>query len=605
MGGLSVSNLVDVTVNINVPGASGRSFGTLCIAGDSNTINGLQRIRSYANLDGVGVDFSIGSPEYQAAELYFGQNPSPSSLMIGRWLAGATAALNDGGFLSPLQQTLSNWTTISSGGFIIHIDGVTVTLTGLDFTAVTNLNGVASVITAALSGGQTCTWNGFNFVITSGTTGAGAQATGTITFGAAGTANDTVTVNGTLITLVSGTPSGSQVKIGSTAAQTAANLQTFLQNSVDTNISAATYSTTLGVITVTYKLVGTAGNSFSLVKSSTAITLSGAVLAGGTVASSVGFATAGTGTDISAQLALTSALSQALVPGYAAETPAACAAALAAISTAWYGLMFASVNTITDNQNLAVSNFIEATGSGISRVFGVTTQEANALSSLSTTDLAYLMDHAGYNRSFCQYSSYTPYAVASFFGRAFTVDFSGNNTTINLMWKQEPGVTPETLTQSQALALKAKNCNVLAEYVNNTSIIQYGGMSSGFFFDVIQGTDWGKDAIQTACYNVLYTSPTKVPQTDAGVNQLTNAIAGVSQQAVTNGLVAPGTWNAAGFGSLTQGQYLKLGYYIYAQPIALQSEADRVTRNCPPITVAWQLAGGIQLVLNLLVNVNQ
>lgn len=604
MGGLSVSNLVNVTVNLTTPGALGLSFGTLCIAGDSNVISGLERIRSYANLDGVGIDFGLDTPEYQAAELYFSQSPTPESLMIGRWLSAAASAINDGGILSPTNQVLSNWTSISNGGLVILIDGVTKTLTGLDFTAATNLNGVASVITTALGGAGTCLWNGSFFAITSSTTGAGSAAAGTITFGSAGTDSDTLTLNGTAITFVTGTPSGSEVKIGGSAAATAANLQLFLQASTDAQIALCTYSTVLGVVTATYKTVGTGGNAFTLAKSSTAITLSASTLSGGAVPSSVGYATAGSGTDISAQLKLTASTAQTLVPGYASETPAQSAAQLAAISTAWYGIMFASTVSITDNQNLAVCDFIEATGSGIARVFGVTSQDTNALSALSTSDLPYLIKAAGYDRSFTQYSSFTPFAVASFLGRAFTVDFNGNNTTIDLMWKQEPGVTAETLTLNQALALKNKNCNVFVSYVNDTAILQYGTMGSGNFFDTRQGCDWLQNAIQTACYNVLYTSSTKVPQTEAGVNQLTNAIAGVCAQAVANGLCAPGNWNAGGFGSLQSGQYLKLGYYIYSQPIALQSESDRAARKAPPIQVALKLAGAIQTV-NVLVQVNQ
>jgi hypothetical protein len=102
---------------------------------------------------------------------------------------------------------------------------------------------------------------------------------------------------------------------------------------------------------------------------------------------------------------------------------------------------------------------------------------------------------------------------------------------------------------------------------------------------------------------VNYTSTTKVPQTDSGQNQYVNAISQVSDQAVTNGFAAPGIWNAPGFGQLAQGQYLKYGYYIYAQPIALQSESDRAARKAPPITEALKLAGSTQTV-SVLVNVN-
>ncbi|HET8687076.1 MAG TPA: hypothetical protein VFM18_10480, partial [Methanosarcina sp.] len=113
----------------------------------------------------------------------------------------------------------------------------------------------------------------------------GVQASGTITIAAGNvTAGDTLTIQGTLITFVSGTPTGNQVQVGSSNTVTASNLQTFLQTSADVNLSLMTYSTVLNVVTVTAKVFGVAGNSYTLVKSSTNITLSGATLSGGVAA---------------------------------------------------------------------------------------------------------------------------------------------------------------------------------------------------------------------------------------------------------------------------------------------------------------------------------
>lgn len=318
------------------------------------------------------------------------------------------------------------------------------------------------------------------------------------------------------------------------------------------------------------------------------------------IASAVGYSTAGT---IAAQLKVQSGNSLQLVPGYAAETPLAAVAAMANLSTAWYGLMFAAATMPTSDQSIAVSGFIEALD--ISRLYGVTTQDANTLSAASTTDLAYLQKDAGYLRSFIQYSSTSKYAIASFFGRAFTVNFSGQNTTINMMYKQEPGVSGEDLTATQAGVLEDKRCNVFVKYVNDTTILQYGVMSGSAYFDEMFGLDWLQNDVQTACFNLLYQSSTKIPQTDAGSNQFVNVISGRLDQAVTNGLVAPGVWNStAEFGELETGDYLKTGYYVFVQPMALQSQADREQRICPPIQVAAKLAGAIN-TLDVTIDVNR
>lgn len=328
------------------------------------------------------------------------------------------------------------------------------------------------------------------------------------------------------------------------------------------------------------------GKSFIITSATTGIT------------SLVGYATAGT---TLALFKFASGANIILVPGYAAETPVQCAAAMVSESSAWYGLMFQASTQPTNTESIAVSDFIEALD--IKRIYGSTIIDPNVLSSSVTNDLASLQKAAAYKRSFCQYSQ-NVYAIASFFGRAFSVNFSANRAVITMMYKQEPSVVGEDLTTNEANVLKDKRCNVFVAYVNSTVIIQYGVMSGSAFFDEIHGLDWFQDAVQNACYNLLYQSPTKIPQTDAGANQFVNAIQGVCGEAVNNGLVAPGVWNADGFGELSYGQYLKTGYYIYSQPMALQSQADRETRVAPPIQTAIKLAGAIQ-ELDVIVNVNR
>lgn len=599
---LPVSRLVRASVTLSPSAVTGRTFGTLLVCGDSDVINPVERFRTFSSLEAVTADFGVDAPETEAAQFYFGQTPKPTSMMIARWLRTASAAQNLGQILSASQQALSNFTSVTSGGFNITVDGVVKALTGLDFSAQTNLNGVAAVIDTALTG-ATVVWSGSEFIVTSGTTGAGVRAFGTISLTGNPAAANTVTIGGTTVTFVASAPTGNQVLIGATAAATALNLQAFLAASVDANIAQATYSTVGTVTTVTFGAIGTGGNSFTLAKVGANITISGATLSGGVAASAVTYATApGSGTDISALLGLTSDTSIALIPGFDAEEPVECVADMANLSSVWYGLMFAASTQPTDDQNIEVADFVE--GLSVVRLFGVTITNTNVLSSLVTTDLASRMEDAGYTQSFNQYSSQSPYVIASFFGRAFTVNFLAENSTITMMYKQEPLVIAEDLTETQANVLQAKRCNVFTRYVNDTSIIQYGVMSGDRWFDETFGLNWFQDAVQTALYNALYTSTTKIPQTDSGVNILTTEVAQVCEQSVANGLVAPGVWNAAGFGSLTQGQYLKTGYYIFAPSVALQSQADRDARKSPPIQVAIKLAGAIQEV-DALISVNR
>jgi len=488
--GLNIGRLVRATVNLAPLAAARRGFGTLLIAGDSNVINGRDRIRTYVDLESVAEDFGTSAPEYLSASLYFGQTPRPKQLMIGRWLRTATAGLIQGGILTTAEQAMANWTSITTGSFKISIDGVEQSVTGLDFSAATNLNGVASEINNVLTG-ATAAWDGSRFVITSATTGA---------------------------------------------------------------------------------------------------------------SSSVGYASAAaSGADISAQLKLTSATALVPVPGYAAETPVECATALANLSGMWYGLTFAASTMPTDDQAVDVAAFIQ--GASITRIFGFTETDTRVLDAAWTTDMASRLKALNYTRSFVTYSA-NKYAVASMFGRAFSVNFSANRSTITLMYKQEPGVVAELLTETQAQTLKAKRCNVFVQYQNDTAIIQYGVMSGQAYFDEIHGLDWFTDALQTALYNLLYQSKTKIPQTDAGQNQLVNTASNVCAEAINNGLVAPGQWNADGFGQLERGQFLTEGFYIYTQPMALQDQSIREQRIAPPIQIALKLAGAIHEI-DAIVDVNR
>lgn len=614
---LSVSRLINVSVALGATPVVGRAFNCLMVVGDSAVISGLERYRSYTALSQIAADFGVSAPEYLASSLYYGQSPKPVNCMVGRWLSAASSGYNLGMIQSAALQTLSLWQAITTGAFKIAVDSGAVTaVTTMDFSAVTNLNGVATIITTRLgvaSLGAVCTWNGTAFVITSSTTGPGAAASGSITLTANPAANNTITVNGTLITFVASSPVGSQVVLGSTAAITLANLLLFLQQSVDTNIQKATYAQGTGlVITVSYQVNGTAGNSFTLAKVGANITISGAVLSGGTQPSAVSFATSpDSGADISAMLGLTSATSQGLANGYALETPAACAAVLDSLSSTWYGLTFAATASITSAQHLAVAAFVE--GADITRMYGISTQDTGSLSALVSNDIGSLVKSAGYSNTFVHYSSTLSgaglYPAASMFGRMFSVDFNAQNSTIELMYKQMPGVTPESLTNTQANALQSKHINVFVGYDNGSQIIQYGTVGNGDFIDEIWGLDWFQNAVQTVVFNLLYTATTKIPQTDAGQNQLLNSASSVCGNqpggAVYNGLAGPGTWNSSTvFGTLKTGQFLPLGYYIFAASVNSQAQADRSARVAPPMQIALKLAGAFQEA-DVLVTVNQ
>ncbi len=493
MSGLNIGRLVRVSVNLSPLAAARRGFGVLLIAGDSDVVDVGERVRTYSDLDSVATDFGTSAPEYDAAALYFGQSPRPATLMVGRWARTATKGLLKCGILNASESALSAWTAIEDGSFRLSVDGgALANVTGLDFSAATNMNGVASIIAAAVTGAS-CTWDGSRFRIISDTTGAS---------------------------------------------------------------SAVSALTT---------------------------------------------ATASVGTDISALLKGTAGTLTALVDGIASETAVEAATALADASGAWYGLLFAAGTMPDDDALVDVAAFIE--GADPVRILAITDTDTDVLDAEVTDDLASRVSTLGYDRTLVQYSA-NPYAAASLCGRAFSVNFEANQSVITLMFKTEPGVAPENLTETQAQTLKAKRCNVFVQYDNDTAIIQYGVMSGESYIDERHALDWFRNALQIALWNLLYTAKRKVPQTDAGQEMIRTVAAGVCAEAVANGLVAPGQWNADGFGQLDRGDYLREGFYIYSPPMSSQDQATREQRIAPPIQIALKLAGAVHEI-DAIVDVNR
>jgi hypothetical protein len=320
--------------------------------------------------------------------------------------------------------------------------------------------------------------------------------------------------------------------------------------------------------------------------------------------STVSFLTAGTtGTDISSTLQGRSTSSGAYVAvGLVAESAVSAATLFDNMfGQTWFALTMPTINS--DADHVAVASYIE--GSGNKHIYGVTTSEGAIINNPSdTANIAYLLKALKLNRTYTQYSSTSPYAITSAFARILTTNYGGNNTTITLMYKQEPLIAAENLNVTQLATLQGFNANVFAAYNNNTAILESFVSASNLYSDVLIGSDNFAIQLQTDIYNLLYLSQTKIPQTDSGTHQITTVIKADCIQYVNNGFIAPGVWNVGGFGQLNQGDFMPTGYYIFAPSVNTQNPTDRLARKSVPIQVAIKLAGAVQTV-NLAVTVNQ
>ena len=286
------------------------------------------------------------------------------------------------------------------------------------------------------------------------------------------------------------------------------------------------------------------------------------------------------------------------VAGVAAESLASAITALLDYNT-WY--MVCVAPDASDDSIVEAAGLIEAASP--SRMIGFTTQNSTEIDSTASSTLGSRLKGLGYNRTILVYSSDSPVAAASVFGRMATINFEGSHTTLTLKFTQLPGVTAENLRSSQAEALKSHNVNAFCAYQNDTSILQEGITSGGWFIDETHGLDWLQNRVETDLWNLLYTSK-KVGQDESGATAIVSCVNKSLEQGVTNGLIAPGVWNGDAFGALESGDTLSTGYYVYIQPFDEQSQSDREARKAPPIQIAVKLKGAVHFI-NVTITVNR
>lgn len=185
--------------------------------------------------------------------------------------------------------------------------------------------------------------------------------------------------------------------------------------------------------------------------------------------------------------------------------------------------------------------------------------------------------------------------AAAYLSKALSVNYGGSNTTMTMNLKDLAGIHADTNISETILgqcASAGADCfpsiEGLAKVMSNAQ--------GGFYFDQILNQIWFVNTIQRNVFNVLATTRTKIAQTDANLEIITKTIRQVCNQAVTNGYLAPGTWNS----SDTFGNYEdfyrnieEFGYYIYHMPVAEQSQTDRQARKAPVYQIAGKEAGAV------------
>lgn len=184
--------------------------------------------------------------------------------------------------------------------------------------------------------------------------------------------------------------------------------------------------------------------------------------------------------------------------------------------------------------------------------------------------------------------------MAAYVGRAFSVNFSGSQTSQTMNLKTLVNVVPDNgISQTDYNNAKAAGVDLYVSYEGDPAVVSNGANG---YFDTVYENMALKFHAQIALYNALKTTGTKIPQTETGMASLRNALGQVFVQFVRNGVIAPGTWNSAqtfGDPEVFRQNIANQGWYIYSLPIALQAQSEREERKAPAIQGACKRAGAI------------
>lgn len=243
--------------------------------------------------------------------------------------------------------------------------------------------------------------------------------------------------------------------------------------------------------------------------------------------------------------------------------------AIVAENNSWYGLVITS-RTQADVE--AVALWAET----VSKYFMTASADTGILSAASTTDVAYVLEAAAYDRSKAFYhpaadgTTTDPFPEAALFGVILPTT-PGSVTWAN---KTLSGVAVTVLTTTQSTAAQDKNCETY-ETIGGVNITRQGKSASGEFSDVMRFSDWVEARMEEQIFGKLVNLP-KVPFTDAGIAVVTAEMRSVLNQGIANGGIDP-----------------VQGYVISAPKAADISSNDKALRNLTGITFTAYLAGAI------------
>lgn len=192
--------------------------------------------------------------------------------------------------------------------------------------------------------------------------------------------------------------------------------------------------------------------------------------------------------------------------------------------------------------------------------------------------------------------------AAAYMSRAHVVDFNAEKSALTMHLKAL-SVPAENYTQTQINKARAVGLDIYTT-IKNTPVVLTSGAND--FQDNRYNLIAFIDAVQTDMFNLLKQTATKIPQTQAGVNQLIDQGEKTSRGFVRAGAIAPGTWSSPDFFGNKETfdrSILANGFYWLAGSLADQPQVDRQARKSPVLQCAIKNAGAVHSIA-VIINFN-
>ena len=708
---LDIGSIVRVTAQIAPQGVLRRDFGrTLFLTVDDTLgVSGADRVQTFASMDDVAAVFEPDSKPYKAAAIYFQQEPYPRNLLVARWVADAKPTVITGRTPASLDAIRGRATVVTGTGTVAEpvnfygretavtgtgtvaslatLQGITAgtvtflgqTVTGIDFSGATDLDGVASVLQTDLRATNASDLAAVEveydsaaaaFVVTLPLDANGAAVSVSAAFTGA-EADDLGLDTATIVAGVDSIKSGTVTFAGETATgidfsavtdydDVASVLQTALRGATGTTLDAVEVvydgDATTFVVAIPLAADGSAtavtaafsgaeadelGLDTATIVDGVDAIQSGTVTFLGETFSDIDFTDVESLADVASTLqtalrtstaagfseaeveydALQSAFAVSIdrldadeflagdtaddlgldggsiAAGYASETIEAALADLLALDSDWYFTVPDSA--IRDGDG---ARALAAWTASRPYMLALDVTGADVLEAGEDDSLAAELSALGYDNAFAVWSQTEDHKALSLAGRLSAINFAAANSLLTAKFKALPGTTPDALTTTQQGELVRKRINYYAPFGGDAIVAEGMTLKPGRWIDTQYWLDWLINAIRTSVYNLLRQSA-RVPQTARGVAAIKSVVQRVCEEGVRNGGIAPGfvsealradiiavTGNGNFSGRLTR------GYLVHAGSIAEQAQSDREQRKAPPARVWLKHSGAVHTV---------